>query len=371
MPPRHPARNFLRVLAALGAAWGFFGVIISGAAVTEQPAVYQPMANPNRGILRVFGAGLHGLVNQWESAYLKHNPELKIADNPGGSDAAIGVLQHGIAEIAVFGRELELNDYLGFFENKGYNPTEVTIASGSYDVSGASWGLLIFVNRDNPLAQLTLQQLDAIFGSERTGGYEGFVWKPENARGAQENIRTWGQLGLTGEWAGREIQTYGYAAGGMAHFFEIEVLHGSNKWNGNYRQYVENGTKILTPGRESAGVLAMLAELEKDRYGIAWAGMPQWKQVPQVQGIKTIALAAKPGGPFVAPSKATFADRTYPLTRSVYIYLDKEPGRPLSPKVKDFVKFVLSAEGQEIVRRQGVYFPLPPAVVAEQLKKLD
>jgi phosphate transport system substrate-binding protein len=157
----------------------------------------------------------------------------------------------------------------------------------------------------------------------------------------------------------------------MAHFFEIEVLHGSNKWNGNYRQYVENGTKILTAGRESAGVLAMLAELEKDPYGIAWAGMPQWNQVPQIKGIKAIALAAKPGGPFVAPSKATFGDRSYPLTRSVYIYLDKEPGRPLSPKVKDFVKFVLSAEGQEIVRQHGVYFALPPAVASEQLKKLE
>ena len=371
MPPRHPAWNFVRALAALGAAWGFFGAIICGAAVTEPPAVDQPMAGPNQGILRVFGAGLHGLVNQWETAYLKHNPDVKIADNPGGSDAAIGALQQGSAEIAVFGRELELNDYLGFFENKGYNPTEITIASGTYDVPGASWGLLIFVNQANPLAQLTLQQLDGIFGSERTGGYEGFVWKPENARSAKENIRTWGQLGLTGDWAGREIQTYGYAAGGMAHFFELEVLHGSNKWNGNYRQYVENGTKILSAGHESAGVLAMLAELEKDPSGIAWAGMPQWKQVPQVQGIKTIALAAEPGGPFVAPSKATFADRTYPLTRSVYICLDKEPGRPLSPKVKDFVKFVLGPEGQDIVRQQGVYFPLPPAVVAEQLKKLE
>jgi phosphate transport system substrate-binding protein len=333
--------------------------------------VYNAPASPNKGLLRVYGAGLHGLVTQWETAYLKHNPGVSIADNPGGSDAAIGALQQGTAEIAVFGRELELNDYLGFFENKGYNPTEIIIASGTYDVPGASWGLLIFVNQANPLAQLTIQQLDGIFGSERTGGYEGYEWKPENARSAKENIRTWGQLGLTGEWADREIQTYGYAAGGMAHFFELEVLKGSNKWNGNYRQYVENGTKILAAGRESAGVLAMLAELEKNPSGIAWAGMPQWKQVPQIKGIKTLAIAAKAGGPFVAPSKATFGDRTYPLTRSVYIYLDQEPGRPLSPKVKDFVKFVLSAEGQEIVRQQGVYFALPPAVVSEQLKKLE
>ena len=344
---------------------------LGGAAAAERLPAYAPPAEPHHGILRVFGAGLKGLVNEWEAAYAKHNPYVKIADNPGGSDAAIGVLQHGTAEIAVFGRELELNDYLGFFENRGYNPTEITIASGTYDTPGASWALMIFVNQENPLAQLTMPQLDGIFGAERTGSYEGFVWKPENARSAKENIRTWGQLGLTGEWAGKEIQTYGYANGGMAHFFEIEVLKGSNKWNGNYRQYVENGTKILTAGREGAGVLAMLAELEKDKYGIAWAGMPQWKQVPQIKGIKTIALARSPGGPFVAPGRATLADRTYPLTRSVYICLDKEPGRPLPPKVKDFMQFVLSEEGQEIVRRHGIYFALPPALVREQLKKLE
>lgn len=356
-------------------AGGMFFLALLGGAAAQSAAdalpVYQKPAGPNKGVLRVFGAGLKGLVKDWEAGYMRHNPDVRIADNPGGSDAAIGVLQHGTADIAVFGRELELNDYLGFFENKGYNPTEITIASGTYDTPGASWGPLIFVNKENPIAQLTMEQLDGIFGSERTGGYEGYVWKTENARGAKENIRTWSQLGVTGVWANREIQTYGYANGGMAHFFEINVLGGSNKWNGNYRQYVENGTKILTPGREGGGVLAMLAELERDKFGIAWAGMPQWNQVPQIKGIKSLALAPRGGGPAIAPSRETFANRTYPLTRSVYFYLDQEPGRPLPPRVKDFVRYVLSGEGQALVRKNGVYFPLPAAVVREQLKKLE
>ncbi len=176
--------------AAVGSAWA-------------QPAdntlpVYRPPAGPNKGILRVFGAGLHGLLKQWEDGYMKHNPDVKIADNPGGSDAAIGVLQHGTAEIAVFGREMELNDYLGFYENHGYNPTEITIASGTYDVPGASWAPIIFVNKDNPLAQLTMAQLDGIFGAERTGAYQGFEWLPDRARSAKENIRTWGQARFDG-----------------------------------------------------------------------------------------------------------------------------------------------------------------------------
>ena len=264
-----------------------------------------------------------------------------------------------------------LSDRL-IFEQVFHHPlTEVTAVTGSYDVYGWGPAGMVVVNKDNPLTQISVKQLDGVFGSERTGGYEGYVWKTENARSPEKDIRTWGQLGLKGEWADKPIQTYGYAAGGMAHFFEIEVLQGSNKWNGNYRQYVENGTKILTAGRESGGVLSMLAGLEKDKYGIAWAGMPQWNQVPQVTGIKTIALSRRGGGPFVAPSKATLTDRTYPLTRSVYIYVDKEPGRPLPAKVKDFLQYILSAEGQELVRQNGVYLPLPASVVREQLKKLD
>jgi phosphate transport system substrate-binding protein len=355
-----------RILAMAAA----LGVGAAHAADERLPAYVKP-SGANKGTLRVFGAGLKGLVKDWEAGYMKHNPDVRIADNPGGSDAAIGVLQHGTAEVAVFGREMELNDYLGFFENKGYNPTEITVASGTFDVPGGSWAPIVFVNKDNPIAKLTLKQLDGIFGSERTGGYEGFVWKTENARGAKDNIRTWGQLGLQGEWADKEIRTYGYANGGMAGFFEIAVLKGSNKWNSNYRQYVENGTKILTPGRENGGVLYMLAELERDKYGIAWAGMPQWKQVPQITGIKPLALAAGDTGPFVEATPETLASRAYPLTRSIYFYIDKEPGRPLSPKVKDFIRYVLSEEGQDLVRKNGVYFPLPAHVVREQLQKLE
>ncbi|MEO6874375.1 MAG: substrate-binding domain-containing protein [Opitutaceae bacterium] len=360
----------LRMLLAAGISLALMGSVTAWSAGEKQLPVYQKSSAPNQGVLRIFGAGLHGLLRAWEEGYMKHNPDVHIADDPGGSDAAIGALQQGTAEIAVFGRELELNDYLGFFEYKGYNPTEITVASGTWDIPGGTWAPIIFVNKANPLSRLTMQQLDGIFGAARTGGYEGFIWKTENARGKEKNIRTWGQLGLTGEWADKEIQTYGYAAGGMAHFFEIEVLQGANKWNGNYRQYVENGTKILAPGHESGGVLSMLAELEKDKYGIAWAGMPQWNQVPQITGIKTVALQARAGGPFVAPSKATLTDRTYPLTRSIYIYLDKEPGRPLSAKVKDFLNYVLSAEGQELVRQNGVYLPLPPEVALKQREKL-
>ena len=333
---------------------------------------YTPPPTPHLGYLRVFGAGLHGLVDKWIEGYTKKNPGAKFAENYGGSDAAIGSLQHGTADIAIFGRELELNDYLGFWEECGHNPTEITIASGTLTEPGASWAPIIFVNADNPITGLTMKQLDGIFGAPRTGGYHGFSWIPQH-RTKDDNLRTWDQLGLQGDFADKEIQTYGYAMGGMNHFMELAVFDGGNKWNENYRQYIENGTKIMGKGDAYAatGVLAMLGELEHDKYGIAWAGYPQWNQVPQLKGIKPLALSFSDKGPFVTATRATLSDRTYPLTRSVFFVINRAPGMPVPPYVKDFIDYVLSAEGQAIVEQHGQYCPLPGDFVAEQRKKLD
>jgi phosphate transport system substrate-binding protein len=343
---------------------------LAGDLVGSAPS-YEPASQQYKGTLRLFGSALKGVVASWAEAYAKLQPNVRFAINPGGSDAAIGSIQHGTADIAVFGRELTLNDYLGFSENHGYNPTEIIVASGGFDVPGSSFGLVVFVNKENPLRGLTMKQLDGIFGSQRTGGYRGYQWIPVE-RSAQDNIRTWGQLGLGGEWKNKPIQTYGYADGGMAQFFQFEVFAGGDKWNENYRQYVEDGTRIL--GKElkgsASGILSMLAEIEKNKYGIGFAGFPQWKKVPDVTGIRPVALS-KDGGPFVVPTRETMTDRSYPLTRSVYFYINKDPARPLSPMVEDFIKFVLSRDGQEIVEKNGIYLPLPADVAQAGRAKLE
>src|SRR5260370_42205103 len=109
-------------------------------------------------------------------------------------------------------------------------------------------------------------------------------------------------------------------------------------------------------------------ELATTRYGIAWSIPPQARGVA---GIKTIALAPREGGPYVAPSRESFQDRSYPLVRSIYIYLNRSPGKPIDPKLREFLRYALSREGQEIVAKNGSYLPLPASVVREQLKKLD
>jgi phosphate transport system substrate-binding protein len=323
------------------------------------------------GAISIYGSDLGGLIREWERDFSRLHPGITFQSRFPSSDGWSAGMEAAGADIGTSGREAVLTEYLSFGETFGYNPTEIAVATGAYDIKGKTWAEIIYVNKDNPLKQLTMSQLDGIFGSERTGGYKGFEWMPEYARGADGNIRTWGQLGLTGKWADRPIQTYGYANTGMSNFFELEVFHGGDKWNPNYREYVEDGTKMVSSGPvgRTGSIQYMLThELAKDPYGIAWTGIPHAADVPQV---KALAIAAKMGGPYVFPTRQTVQDRTYPLTRSIYMFLNRPPGKPLRPQVKEFLRFVLSRQGQRDVARNGNYLPLTAAFAREQRKKLD
>lgn len=323
------------------------------------------------GTIRNFGFGLGGVLKQWEAAFEKIQPAVRFDDKLPTSDAAIPALVTGAADLAPDGAEPIITETLSFYETFGYDLTAVTVASGAYDVEGRSNGVVVYVNRDNPIDRLSLRQLDGIFGAERSGGLAGFKWMLGNARGADANIRTWGQLGLRGAWAGKPIQTYGHAPSGTARFFQLKVLHNGDKWNPNYREYVESGSKMIgsdDPGQRG-GLHHMLAdELAHDRYGIAWTVVPQARNI---EGIKPLALAERDEGPYVVPSRASFQSRAYPLVRSIYIYVNRAPHQPLDPKLREFLRFVLSRDGQAIVAADGNYLPLPASVAREQLAKLQ
>ena len=324
------------------------------------------------GVIRNYGFDFGGVYKIWEEGFRRFQPDVTFDDKFPTSDAAFPALVTGVTDLAPDGGEPAITEELSFFEVYGYHATDITVASGTYDVDGRSPGIVVYVHPDNPLTQLTLAQLDGIFGAERTGGLRGFKWTLGEGRGAAENIRTWGQLGLTGEWADKPIQTYGHAPSGTTRFFQLRVLHNGDKWNPNYREYVETGSKMIGDDDKAAqlgGLQHMLKdELARDKYGIAWTVVPQANKVP---GLKPIALAVHDGGPYVAPSKATFQDRSYPLVRNLYIYLNRKPGTSIDPKLKEFLRYVLSREGQEAIVANGNYLPLPAAMVREQLAKLE
>jgi len=193
---------------------------------------------------------------------------------------------------------------------------------------------------------------------------------PQFARSARDDIRTWGQLGLTGEWADKQINTYGYANTGMAKFFELKVFKGGEKWNPNYREYVESGTRMVSEGEigQTGGSQHMLAELSKDKYGIGWSGIAHARNFTQ---LKPVALATSDAGPYVSPTKETIQNRMYPLTRCIFMYIKHPPDQPVDSKVKEFLRYVLSREGQEDVIKHNIYFPLTTEAVREQLKRLE
>jgi len=351
-------------------ALGALLVATAPAAAAADPLPdYRPEAHVS-GLIRNYGFGLGGVLAQWEEAFRKYQPDVSFKDTLPTSDAAFPGLVTFQADLGFDGGEPAITEALSFWETHGYAASFITIASGAYDVEGKSNGPVIFVAQDNPLTSLTMEQLDGIFGSARNGTLDGFVWTPEGARGADKDIRSWDQLGFKGEWAGQPIQTYGHGPSGTTRFFQLKVLGNTDKWNPNYKAYVETGSKQIAPidKQSRLGARWMLGnELAHDHYGIGWSTMSQAKNIP---GIKILAIAPRGGGAPVMPSQQSFADRTYPLTRSIYVYYDRKPGGAIDLKLKEFLRFVLSAQGQLLVSQAG-YLPLPAAVAATERAKLQ
>jgi phosphate transport system substrate-binding protein len=324
------------------------------------------------GTIRNFGFGLGGVLKLWEDDFRRIHPGIAFDDKLPTSDAAIPALVTGVADLAPDGGEPAITEALSFFELYGYPPTDITVASGAFDVEGKSNGPVIFVNKENPIAHISMDQLDGVFGAERTAGMHGFKWSPADGRGPEKDIRTWGQLGLTGEWADKPIQTYGHAPSGTTRFFQWKVMGNGDKWNPNYREYVETGSKMIADedkAEQRLGLQWMLKkELAHDKFGIAWTVMPQAKGI---DGLKMIAVIPRGSERAVMPSMESFQDRSYPMVRSIYIYLNRKPGTSVDPKLREFLRYILSREGQETIARNGSYLPLTGAVVREQLRKLD
>ncbi|HKE41512.1 MAG TPA: substrate-binding domain-containing protein [Casimicrobiaceae bacterium] len=340
------------------------------------------------GGLRVAGSELKGVMDKLVEGFQKFQPNAKVSTNyMTSSEGALGMMYAGASDVAPMGDDAKITDQMPFYNARGYVPTEISIATGGYNMRGTLFAWAIFVNKDNPLTQLSADQLDGIFGAERSGGWEiganaenNLLFTSKYARSADKNIRTWGQLGLTGEWASKDIKTYGYIAPGFAVSFQRMVMHWSDKWNPNYQEYVEWKEATNDPAGEAVRSQRMYERVSADRYAIGWGALmhiqgtcvnPDNTKCPGYPNLKVLAISAKPGGPFVTLTADNVANRSYPLIRDAYIYVDKGPGRPLDPKVKEFMRFVLSREGQEIIQKNGPYTAIPASYVREQLKKLD
>jgi len=325
------------------------------------------------GGLRISGSELKNAAQQLADGFNKYQPDAVITVSKiGSSEGAIAGLYTGISDVAPMGDDAKITDMMPFHDAFGYMPTEISVATGGYEKRGSLFAWAIVVNKDNPLNEISADQLKGVFGAERSGGWElvdnDYRFTSKYARSKSENIRTWGQLGLKGGFAKHEIGTFGYAAPGFAISIERHWFHWSHKWNPNFREYVES--KQTSPDAAGAKVDSdeALKELEHDKYSMGIAALLHVNDYPD---LKVLKISPHKGEAAVALTPENVANRTYPLIRDAYFYVNKPPGRPLDPKVREFMRFVLSRQGQEIMARVGYYYPLNRQYLEEQLKKLD
>ncbi|WP_300617086.1 substrate-binding domain-containing protein [Dokdonella sp.] len=332
---------------------------------------YEP-SKPMRGTIRQWGSNYlrdSPLQGYFEAAFRKHHPEVRFENRLDSSFIGMAGLYTRQADLAPMGRRPTWDELQAYQRVFGTAPVEIVMATGSYDVSGWTYALVPFVHKDNPVAKLTLDQLDGIFGAQRDGGWIGNDWDPSAARGPEGNLRTWGQLGLGGEWADKPIRVHAYNLN--FHFprdFAEKVFKGGYKWNETLIEY-SNKTR---EGEGDFGKLwvagdQMMDALGGDRYGITYTSM-LYRDKPNV---KTVPLARTSAGPYVFPTLDTVQDRSYPLTRDVYFYTNRAVGGKVDPLVAEYIRFVVSREGQALVMKDGKYLPMTAALAREQLRKLD
>jgi phosphate transport system substrate-binding protein len=325
------------------------------------------------GTIRLWGSNYitdGNLADYWQKAFQAFHPGVTFEYNMLTTRAAVPSLVFGVSDLGI-GRKITTEELQLYQRYKNRDPLEVTIATGSYNVTGWQPGFGIVVAKDNPLNEITLDQLDGVFGAERLGGWIGTDWHPEFARGPEKNIRTWGQLGLTGEWADKEIIPYGL---NQRYHQAVEIsdriLQGSDKWNEKlriYANYVATGPKDEDSSGSGFGALkrGLNDDLIKDRYGIAYVSAPVGKNLPPE--LKVLRIARTSAGPYYDYTLESLRSRQYPLFDEIYAYTDQ----PLDPKVKEYLRFIVSREGQDAVMRDGKYLPLTADASREQLKKLE
>ena len=328
--------------------------------MTAWPA-YRPRQQVS-GTIRVSGLYLHdGLImDQWVRDFEHFQPGAKVVITQHGTIAS------GAVDIETGPRIADRLRAASEYEAAtGQHLYAIDWATGSYNVPGWSPGFVIFVNKDNPIAHLSVQQLDGIFAGARTGGWDGTRWNPKAARGPEKNIRTWGQLGLKGEWADKPIHIYGRPLKYNIQLgFERKVFHGGDVWNENTREYSH---EMNPDGTRYTSSEEMVKDTAADKYGIVFSDMGS----AEIPGVRPVQLGATPKGPFVAISLQSLRDRSYPLFIEEWAETRLAPGQKLSPLVKEFLTFMLSREGQDAIQRDGKWIPIPPAHARAMIAKLD
>jgi phosphate transport system substrate-binding protein len=292
--------------------------------------------------LRVKGTDtMADLMKIWMAGFTRIYPQVRIELEAKGSLTGAAPLTAGESDLATFSREMFPSEVAAFQAAHGYPPLAIKVALGAFRAPDRTGISVFFVNRENPIASLTLDQLAAIYCQVP----------------GQSPILKWGQLGLRGAWADRLIEPIGISMpDGTANFIRHYVGRDTD-FNGRVK-----GERAGLPVKASVRILADIA---RNPGAIGYVTL-----LYENAGTKPIAIARTAGGPAYRGTFEEVADARYPLTRFVYLYVNRAPGKKLDPKCEAFLRYVLSREGQRGVEQEGLFLPLPARLVSEELGKL-
>ncbi len=271
---------------------------------------------------------MNNLMTLWAESFNKFYPNVKVQIEGKGSSTAPAALIAGTAQLGPMSRPMKGTEIDSFEKKFGYKPTEIRTSVDA---------LAVFVHKVNPIKSLTLAQVDAIFSKSRRHGFK-------------NDIKTWGQLGLKGQWASKPISLYGRnSASGTYGFFKEHALK-----NGDFKDEV----------KEQPGSASVVQGITVDRFAIGYSGIGY-----ATAGVRAVSIAEKSGSvAFEATPENAYAG-DYPLARFLYVYVNKTPNKTLEPLTREFVKLILSKEGQQEVIKDG-YFPIPAVIADEELDKI-
>jgi phosphate transport system substrate-binding protein len=287
---------------------------------------YKPVEGVSGSMKSMGSDTMNNLMTLWAEGFRSMYPNVAIEVEGKGSSSAPTALIAGTASFGPMSRPMKEKELADFEKAFGYKPVGFPMAIDM---------LAVYVHKDNPIASLTLAQVDAIFSKSRNGGHANDVVK-------------WGDLGLVGEWADKPISLYGRnSASGTYGYFKEHALK-----NGDFKDSV----------KEQPGSSSVVQGVASDKFAIGYSGIGYMtadvRAVPLQRDAKSAVVEAKPENAYTG---------TYPLARFLYVYMNRKPGSALDPLRREFVRYVFSQKGQADVVKDG-YFPVPAKVAADALK---
>lgn len=321
--------NYKRIIAAVSVL-----VVVLFSSVSAEPKVdrnlskYSVASGVSGNLSSVGSDTLANLMTLWAEEYKRFYPNVNIQIQAAGSSTAPPALTEGTSNLGPMSRKMKDKELAAFEEKYGYKPTAIPVAIDA---------LAVFAHKDNPIDGLSIEQVDAIFSTTRKCG-------------AEDTVNTWGDLGLTGEWARKDIQLFGRnSVSGTYGYFKKKAL-----CKGDFKASVN----------EQPGSASVVQSVTQSLNGIGYSGIGY-----TTTGVRAVPLSKSNSSEFIEATPDSAISGKYPLARFLYVYVNKHPNKELSPLEAEFVKLVLAQEGQQVVVKDG-YIPLPAKVAEKALKQL-